>query len=179
MLITFGQLEYNVYLCRMKKITTKKIAFILIACSVYCMSYTHESNSVDEADMVSFEKEERVTRELEEQKKKDKATKVVATMYYAVENQCDSDPLITASLRKINPNKATEHKWIALSRDLLKRWGGKFDYGQKVKIINAGKKSGVYLVVDTMNPRFRNKIDILETKGTPLYKYTNVKIYKI
>lgn len=104
---------------------------------------------------------------------------VTATMYNAVEGQCDSDPLVTAGMYEINPTKASQHKWVALSRDLLKRWGGKFDYGDTIEIKNAGEKSGVYTVVDTMNPRFTNKIDILETKGTDLYKYENVKIIKI
>jgi 3D (Asp-Asp-Asp) domain-containing protein len=100
-------------------------------------------------------------------------------MYNAVEGQCDSDPLVTAGMYKINPRKASQHKWVALSRDLLKRWGGQFDYGDTVIIENAGDKSGKYTVVDTMNPRFTNKIDILETQGTDLYKYENVKIIKI
>lgn len=104
---------------------------------------------------------------------------VTATMYNAVVGQCDADPLTTAGMYKINPNKASEHKWVALSRDLLKRWGGQFDYGDTIRIENAGDKSGEYTVVDTMNKRFTNKIDILETTGTPLYKYDNVKIIKI
>jgi 3D (Asp-Asp-Asp) domain-containing protein len=104
---------------------------------------------------------------------------VTATMYNAVTGQCDSDPLVTAGMYKINPNKASEHKWVALSRDLLKRWGGQFDYGDTIRIENAGDKSGTYTVVDTMNKRFTNKIDILETTGTDLYKYDNVKIIKI
>lgn len=104
---------------------------------------------------------------------------VVATMYNASEGQCDADPLVTAGMYKINPRKASEHKWIAVSRDLLTRWGGKLNYGDKVVLENAGHKSGVYTIVDTMNKRFKNKIDILETKGTKLYKFENVKMIKI
>jgi len=104
---------------------------------------------------------------------------VTVTMYNAVVGQCDADPLVTAGMYKINPNKASDHKWVALSRDLLKRWGGQFDYGDTIEIKNAGDKSGEYTVVDTMNARFTNKIDILETTGTPLYKFENVKIIKI
>jgi len=104
---------------------------------------------------------------------------VVATMYNAVEGQCDADPLTTAGMYKINPRKASEHKWIAVSRDLLTRWGGKLNYGDKVILENAGHKSGVYTIVDTMNKRFKNKIDILETKGTKLYKFNNVKMIKV
>ena len=111
--------------------------------------------------------------------RKQEICKVVATMYYAVENQCDADPFITACMYKINPRKATEHKWIAVSRDLLKMNGGKFEYGQKVRIVGAGKKSGIYTIADTMNKRFKNKIDILETKGTPIYKYNNVRIFEV
>lgn len=103
---------------------------------------------------------------------------VTSTMYFAVQGQCDADPLITAGMYRINPKRATEQKFIALSRDLLKRWKGKFDYGDKVKIEGAGKKDGIYIVADCMNARFHNKIDILETRGVKMYKFTNVKITK-
>ena len=109
-------------------------------------------------------------------KKKVKHTKVMVTMYNPVEEQCDSDPYTTASMLKINPNKASEHKYIAMSRDLLKRWGGKFEYKQKVRLIGCGVKDGIYTIADCMNERFKKRIDILETIGTPLYKFKNVKI---
>lgn len=109
-------------------------------------------------------------------KKKVNHTKVMVTMYNPVEEQCDSDPYTTASMLKINPNKASEHKYIAMSRDLLKRWGGKFEYKQKVRLIGCGVKDGIYTIADCMNERFKKRIDILETIGTPLYKFKNVKI---
>jgi len=112
-------------------------------------------------------------------KKKVKHTKVMVTMYNAVEGQCDSDPYTTASMLKINPFKASEQKFIAMSRDLLKRWGGKFDYKQKVKLVGCGDKDGIYIVADCMNERFTNKIDILETIGTPLYKFKSAKIFPL
>ena len=83
---------------------------------------------------------------------------VTATMYNAVIGQCDSNPFETASGKIINPKKASEHKWIAMSRDLLKRWKGKFNYGDKVKLIGAKYKDGVYTIVDCMNKRFSKKI---------------------
>jgi 3D (Asp-Asp-Asp) domain-containing protein len=116
---------------------------------------------------------------IEEKAVKKDSVIVTATMYYAVVGQCDSDPLVTASMRKINPKKASEHRWIALSRNLLKRWGGRFDYGDKVKLVGTGVKDGVYTIVDCMNARFVNKIDILETQGTKPYKFDNVKIVEI
>ena len=161
------------------KNTVTNTLFLLVVFGMFFMSYTTEStkevDEVSEADMVSIEREQEVVKTLEEQKKLRKAQRVVATMYYAVESQCDSDPLITANMSHINPYRATQHKWIAVSRNLLK----KFHYGQKVKLVGCGKKSGVYTIVDTMNERFVNKIDILETQGTPLYKYNNVKIIAI
>lgn len=111
------------------------------------------------------------------QDKQDKVA-VTATMYFPVEGQCDKDPLVTACMAKINPKKASSHKWIAVSRDLLKKNGGKFNYGDTVTISNAGMKSGKYKVMDTMNKRFRNRIDFLETAGTKPYKFNNVIIVK-
>ena len=100
-------------------------------------------------------------------------------MYYPVVKQCDKDPLITAGMYKINPKKASNHKWIAMSRNLLKRWGGPFDYGDLVSISKAGKKSGIYKVTDTMNKRYVNRIDILETEGTPGYKFDDIVLCKL
>ena len=107
------------------------------------------------------------------------SVEVTATMYNAVVGQCDADPLITAGMFKINPNKASEQKFIAMSRDLLKRWGGLFDYGDKVLIQGTDGKDGVYTVADSMNKRYKKRIDILETKGKKHYKFHNLKITKL
>lgn len=104
---------------------------------------------------------------------------VTATMYNAVTSQCDADPLITAGMYKINPNKASEQKFVAMSRDLLKRWGGLFNYGDKILIEGTDSKDGVYIVADCMNKRYKKRIDILETKGKKLYKFNKVKITKL
>ena len=113
---------------------------------------------------------------LESKVDKQISAKVTATMYNAVEGQCDKDPYITAGMYKINPKHASEHRWIAVSRDLLKRWNGKFQYGNKVRVKGAGHKDGIYTIVDTMNKRYENRIDFLETTGTKLYKFENVTI---
>jgi len=106
---------------------------------------------------------------------------VTTTMYNPVVSQCDKDPLIPAGgvRYKINPTKASEHKYVALSRNLLKRFGGQFNYGDKVKITGAGDKDGVYTVADTMNKRYCNHVDILETCGNDWYKYTDVVLTKL
>ncbi len=112
------------------------------------------------------------------QVKKDTTYSVTATMYYPVASQCDSEPFLTAGMYQIKPGKASTQKWIAMSRDMLKRWGGQFNYGDAVKIEGAGHKDGIYIVVDTMNKRFKQKIDFLEDTGTKLYKFKNVKLTK-
>jgi hypothetical protein len=117
-----------------------------------------------------------VTKEKPPKTRTDNSIKVDVTMYCPVSSQCDSDPLITASMKKIIPHRASEHKWIAMSRDLLKRWGGLYNYGDKIRLVGCGHKDGIYTIVDCMNERFKNKIDILETQGTKPYKFENVKI---
>jgi len=104
---------------------------------------------------------------------------VCATMYSPVVSQCDNDPLTTAGMYRIPPDKASEQKWIAMSRDLISRWGGNFSYGDMVEIKGAGHKDGIYRVVDTMNKRFTNRIDFLETAGTQRYKFNQVTLTKI
>jgi len=104
---------------------------------------------------------------------------VTVTMYNATEAQCDKDPLVTAGNYKINPANASAHKYVALSRNLLKRWGGQFDYGDKVRISNTNHKDGIYTVDDTMNKRYKNRIDILESADTRWYRFENVTINKI
>lgn len=117
--------------------------------------------------------------ELEHRFQESEPLSVTATMYNPVEDQCDKDPLVTAGMYRIDPDRASHHRWIAVSRDLLKRWGGRFDYGDKVVIKGAGHKDGTYTIVDTMNKRFTNRIDFLETRGTRRYKYENVQLASI
>ena len=60
----------------------------------------------------------------------------------------------------------------------MKRWGGPFDYGDFILIRDAGHKDGVYQVRDTMNKRFVNRIDILESPGVRPYKFDKASIVK-
>lgn len=103
---------------------------------------------------------------------------VTATMYHPISSQCDSDPNLTAGLYII-PKNATAQKWIAISRDMIARWGGEFHYGDLVQITGARHKDGIYKIVDTMNKRFTNRIDFLESIGTKPYKFTNVTLAKV
>ena len=105
---------------------------------------------------------------------------VTATYYNPVKEQCNSNPLITASGKEINIEllEKGELKWIAVSRDLL----GIYKYGDIVRITCDHDPSinGDYEITDTMHKRFKNTIDILwpvgmEGKG----KWEGVQIAKI
>ena len=94
-------------------------------------------------------------------------------MYNPTREQTDRTPNITADGTKINPKKASSYRYVALSRDLIKRWGGPFDYGDYIVIEGTDKYDGVYQVRDTMNRRFTNRVDILKTNGSRKFKYNN------
>ena len=85
---------------------------------------------------------------------------VDVTMYQPVYPQTDDTPNITADGTRIRISKASQYKFVALSRNLLKRWGGPF-------------------VRDTMNPKWVNVVDILESTHVEPYKFTGVHIYKL
>ena len=104
---------------------------------------------------------------------------VDVTMYQPVYPQTDKTPDITADGTRIRISKASDYKFVALSRNLLKRWGGPFDYGDFILLKGAGKKDGVYQVRDTMNPKWVNVVDILESKGVEPYKFTDAHIFKL
>ena len=103
---------------------------------------------------------------------------VTVTMYHPTRYQTDSTPNILADGTRITVHRASEYKYIAVSRNLLKRWGGWLDYGDFIVLKGTDGKDGVYQVKDTMNKRFVNRIDILETPGTKPYKFENAKITK-
>ena len=104
---------------------------------------------------------------------------VDVTMYQPVYPQTDRTPNITADGTRIRISKASDYKFVALSRNLLKRWGGPFDYGDFILLKGAGNKDGVYQVRDTMNPKWVNVVDILESESVQPYKYTDAQIYKL
>ena len=103
---------------------------------------------------------------------------VTVTMYQPVRYQTDSTPNILADGTRIKTEQASNYKFIAVSRNLLKRWGGWLDYGDFILLKGTSHKDGVYQVKDTMNKRFVNRIDILESPGTKPYKFTDAKIKK-
>ena len=101
---------------------------------------------------------------------------VTVTMYQPVRRQTDSTPNILADGTRIRTKEASNYKFIAVSRNLLKRWGGFLDYGDFVLLKGTDHKDGVYQVRDTMNPKWINRVDILTTNSR--FKYDNITMYK-
>ena len=103
---------------------------------------------------------------------------VTVTMYQPVRYQTDSTPNILADGTRIQTKEASNYKFIAVSRNLLKRNGGWLDYGDFILLKGTSYKDGVYQVRDTMNKRFVNRVDILESPGVRPYKFNEAKIVK-
>ena len=130
---------------------------IILAIVMVCLPYEMEHEELRINTMI-----ESITPEI-----------VTLTTYRASEAETDSTPNITASGFKItNPKK---HRIIAVSRDLKK----KYKFGQKIRIVGAGKYSGTYKVQDVMNKRYKNRIDILIGTNDKQTKLRKIKIYKI
>ena len=103
---------------------------------------------------------------------------VTVTMYNPAKSQTDSTPNETADGTKINPKKASEYRYVALSRDLIARWGGPFEYGDYVMLRGTEGYDGVYQVRDTMASKFINRVDILLTSGSKHFRFDNVTLYR-
>ncbi len=97
-------------------------------------------------------------------------THVTITTYNAVRSQCDRSPLITADGTKIDHRKVKsgEQRIVAISRDLL--------YAIPLGSVIYVEGYGRYEVRDTMNSRFKHRIDILQHSSKKNFKKNNIKI---
>lgn len=152
----------------MRKFVTKKdlcylgvIIWLIIGCIAIKMD---KPNIVVEEKVVYVEVESEVTYI------------VTATVYHAVEEQCDSDCLVTASGAKIaSAESAYDHRYLAVSRDLL----DVFPYGTMVEVSGCGELDGRWVVADTMNRRYKGYIDLLINPDMKGGKWTGVRIKKV
>ena len=135
---------------------------LLIATGIYKDSVDDEIRSINGADAVSV-----VT---------DTVYVVTATVYHAEESQCDSDCLVTASGARIaSADSAYEHRYLAVSRDLL----DVFPYGSVVEVSGCGELDGEWVVADTMNRRYKGYIDLLINPDMKGGKWSGVRIRKV
>lgn len=101
---------------------------------------------------------------------------VTATVYHAVEGQCDGSPLVTASGARIaSAERAYDHRYLAVSRDLL----DVFPYGTMVEVSGCGELDGYWVVQDTMNRRYKGYIDLLINPDMKGGKWEGVRVRKV
>ena len=100
--------------------------------------------------------------------------KVHATVYNAVPEQTNSDPGHTAFMFELDLNNPYKHKIIAVSRDLLK------EYPKGTKVCVAGTTyDGIYIVMDKMNKRYTDRIDLLINEDMQIGSWPNATITKL
>lgn len=128
---------------------------------------------------------------------------VWGAVYNPVKKQCDDTPTITGDGSKINLNKASNYRWIAISQEMLNskfrankllyperddRFKGKIQYGDTIWIDSPNKNiNGWWVVHDSKNARYKRSIDFLQANGdgslygnNPLWngKFDNINIYR-
>jgi 3D (Asp-Asp-Asp) domain-containing protein len=160
-------MDYN------KQMITLCIVLITYANGIVSTKFLNDKN-IQIQSLV--DKNKRLQEKLNDYKTKE--TNVTVTMYQPVRYQTDSTPNILADGTRIKTEEASNYKFIAVSRNLLKRWGGSLEFGDVVILIGTDHKDGIYQVRDTMNARFVNRIDILESPGVKPYKFNKAKIIK-
>jgi 3D (Asp-Asp-Asp) domain-containing protein len=100
--------------------------------------------------------------------------KVHATVYNAVPAQTNNDPGHTAFMFELDLDDPYKHKIIAVSRDLLT------EYPKGTKVWVAGTTyDGVYVVMDKMNRRYTDRIDLLINEEMQIGNWPNATITKL
>lgn len=105
------------------------------------------------------------------------AENVIGTVYNAVPEQCDEDPLYTASMFRLNLDDVYSHRIIAMENSFRKSLGLK--YGDVVKVEGTGKWDGVWQIQDAMSSRFagQKKIDFLVPEEIKYGKWNTIRLY--
>lgn len=104
---------------------------------------------------------------------------VTATVYNAVESQCNADCGRTASMFRLNLDNPYSHRIIAIERTMMKKYG--LQMGDVVYLEGTGEYDGIWQVQDKMNKRFAglDKIDLLVNSDTRYGMWDGVKLYTL
>jgi 3D (Asp-Asp-Asp) domain-containing protein len=108
-------------------------------------------------------------------------TNIWGSLYNPEDDQCDDTPTITADGSKINYTSASDHRWVAVSQELIddqyrlkhlvkdsadNRFKGKIKFGDTIWVDSPDANlNGYWIVHDVMNKRYTNGIDFLQTTG--------------
>lgn len=122
-------------------------------CAGQVDSLTKQNQELLERNDSIVEESKIIIRNIKDSIKDNKGIKVTATMYTPSKNECDGDPMVTASGARSTP--ATT---LAVSRDLshLKGWAV-YVLGEA----NGKKINEVMIVQDVMNECYSKRIDIM------------------
>lgn len=106
---------------------------------------------------------------------------VKASIYHPEPGQTDATPFITADGSRISKQNPKKHRWIAVSRDLHRKWGGSLSFGDSLWVTGISEElDGVYIVRDVMNRRMHKQIDLLVGKKDRIMGlWRNVQIAKL
>lgn len=138
---------------------TLYLAFIIMSCSMVWMGLELKAKDRliadlrDDLNLVIYRAEARkemivdakVFQRVADLKKQ--VYNVTVTAYNPTTDQCDADPTVAASMRKVRPGT------IAVSRDLFDQG---WVFGRKVRI----EGMGIYEINDLMNVRYTKAIDV-------------------
>ena len=116
------------------------ILLVNIAGTQKILGYLKERNQ-EKIESLLAENEE---LKLELRRYEDTGIAVKVTMYHPVSEQTDSTPNILADGTRIRTQEASNYKFIAVSRNLLSRWGGWLNYGDFILLKGTDNKDGVY-----------------------------------
>ncbi|WP_125425877.1 RlpA-like double-psi beta-barrel domain-containing protein [Hymenobacter metallilatus] len=110
--------------------------------------------------------------------------RVTATTYWPEVGQTDDAPMETADGSIIPTRHSSKTRWLAVSRDMLAKWGGPFHFGEKVRVQGISEAlDGVYIIHDTMNRRHRHCVDVLvnerECKNGLEGRWPDIRLSKV
>lgn len=106
------------------------------------------------------------------------ASDVTATVYNAGPSQCNRDYTHTASMFRIEKDKISSYRIIAMERTMMTEYG--ISFGDIVRIEGTGTYDGIWQVQDLMNKRFKgqHKIDFLVPNDVRYGKWTGISLYR-
>ena len=100
--------------------------------------------------------------------------KVTATCYQPTIEQCDSTPGITADGSRIDLSNPLKHRWVAVSRDILRV--RHINFGDTILISGTGRYDGKWVIRDVMSKKFKNKVDFLVGDNDRIGRWEEVNV---
>ena len=105
---------------------------------------------------------------------------VTATVYHSDPRQCDADYHITADGSEIDTTNPSKHRWVAVSRDMLLRNGGRLQFGDSIRIEGTNSHlDGIHVVRDVMNKRYQRCVDFLVSKNDIYGRWERVRLHRL